>query len=373
MRRIAVILLTFMLLVLIISCSGKRNPTAPLIEQPATASGTYTPTVVITATYTSTTAVTATYTSSPVVTAANTFTTVVTATNTSSPVVTPTITPSPILTATATTTKVITATAATTKIITATITPSPILTATSTATKIITATNTVTITSTATATQTATGTISVPVSPTLNATPPAATVKIISIHHSTGQHWLESGYGGLGTALNANNYFVSDTNYGWSAPGYDQGSYTDTTDWQNWFRDEVMPFVFTENNNLLTYMAGHTDKLFILIIPPPMQFISDPAATRVLSNWLYDRQNGWLKNYTHGNVYAYDYYNVLTHQDNHHRLVNGVESHEVNNAQNTLYYPTNSGDDHPTVEGQEKATSEFLPLLNAWYRQWKGL
>ncbi|HPI02434.1 MAG TPA: hypothetical protein PKZ78_01220, partial [Candidatus Goldiibacteriota bacterium] len=257
-------------------------------------------------------------------------------------------------------------------------------------------------------------TISVSVSPTLNATPPAATVKIISIHHSTGQHWLESGYGGLGTALNANNYFVSDTNYGWSAPGYDQGSYTDTTDWQNWFRDEVMPFVFTENNNscytntinepageneiimfkscfpnsevgseitdeqaiynsLLTYMAGHTDKLFILIIPPPMQFISDPAATRVLSNWLYDRQNGWLKNYTHGNVYAYDYYNVLTHQDNHHRLVNGVESHEVNNAQNTLYYPTNSGDDHPTVEGQEKATSEFLPLLNAWYRQWKGL
>ncbi|MBN2753411.1 MAG: hypothetical protein JXR81_00955 [Candidatus Goldbacteria bacterium] len=248
----------------------------------------------------------------------------------------------------------------------------------------------------------------------MNATPPAATVKIISIHHSTGQHWLESGYGDLGTALNANNYFVSDTNYGWSAPGYDQGSYTDTTDWPNWFRDEVMPFVFAENanscytntisepagenevimfkscfpnsevgsditdeqaiyNSLLAYMAAHTDKMFILIIPPPMQVISDPEATRELSEWLFDRQNGWLKNYTAGNVYAYDYYNVLTHPDNHHTLANGFENHEVNNAQNTLYYPTNSGDDHPTVEGQQKATSEFIPLLNAWYRQWKGL
>ncbi|PKL93041.1 MAG: hypothetical protein CVV21_01465 [Candidatus Goldiibacteriota bacterium HGW-Goldbacteria-1] len=248
----------------------------------------------------------------------------------------------------------------------------------------------------------------------MNATPPASTVKLIFIHHSTGEYWLETGYGDLGTALNANNYFVSDTNYGWSDPGYDQGSSTDTVNWPDWFRNEVMPFVFAENTNscytntisepagenevimfkscypnsevgsditdeqaiyngLLAYMAAHTDKLFILIVPPPMQIISDPAATRQLSSWLFDKQYGWLKNYTAGNVYVYDYYNVLTHPDNHHRLVNGVETHEVNNAQNTLYYPTNSGDDHPSVEGQQKATSEFVPLLNAWYRQWKGL
>lgn len=373
MKRILIIILTLVFSVLIFSCTGKRNPAAPLAALPTAAAGSTTATLTITST--------SAY--SPIITATNTFSPVISSTNTCSPVVTATNTPSPAATLTASTTK------------------------------IITATNTVTITSTSTVTQTATNTVSVPVSPTLNATPPASMVKLIFIHHSTGQNWLESGYGSLGTALNANNYFVSDTNYGWSDPGYDQGSSTDTVNWPEWFRDEVMPFVFAENanscytntltepageneiimfkscfpnsevgsditdeqaiyNSLLPYMAGHTDKLFILIIPPPMQVISDPAATRELSEWLYDRQNGWLKNYTHGNVYAYDYYNVLTHPDNHHTLANGFESHKVNNAQNTLYYPTGN-DDHPSVEGQQKAASEFVPLLNAWYRQWKGL
>jgi hypothetical protein len=46
-------------------------------------------------------------------------------------------------------------------------------------------------------------------------TPPAETVKLIFIHHSSGENWLTDGHGNLGRALGENNYFVSDTNYGW--------------------------------------------------------------------------------------------------------------------------------------------------------------
>jgi len=306
---------------------------------------------------------------------------------------------------------------------TMTVTPTASLIVFSTSTSTISATptvtqymsSTITLTVSSTPTSTVTVTPNLTASPTLNATPPSSAVKIIFIHHSTGQHWLETGYGNLGTALNANNYAVYDTNYGWDAETEDNiGDYTDTVNWPMWFNDTKMPYVYAKTSNscytntipqpygdnriimfkscfpnsevgsditdeqaiydgLLAYFAAHTDRLFILIVPPPMQVISNPAATRTLANWLYDKQNGWLRNYTAGNVRVYDYYNVLTHADNHHRVVNGIEMHEVNNTQNTLYYPTSSGDDHPDAAGQQKATSEFVPLLNAWYHQWKGL
>ena len=48
-----------------------------------------------------------------------------------------------------------------------------------------------------------------------NPAPPAQPVKLIFIHHSTGENWLTDGYGDLGRTLAENNYFVSDTNYGW--------------------------------------------------------------------------------------------------------------------------------------------------------------
>ena len=53
----------------------------------------------------------------------------------------------------------------------------------------------------------------------VNTAPPASPVKLIFIHHSTGQAWLDDGHGGLGLALHDNNYFVSDTNYGWGILG----------------------------------------------------------------------------------------------------------------------------------------------------------
>lgn len=49
--------------------------------------------------------------------------------------------------------------------------------------------------------------------------PPSSAAKLIFIHHSCGSYWLEDSNGGLGLALRDNNYFVSDTNYGWGPDG----------------------------------------------------------------------------------------------------------------------------------------------------------
>jgi len=250
----------------------------------------------------------------------------------------------------------------------------------------------------------------------LNTTPPQTVVKYFFAHHSTGSAWIQASCGGLGTALNANNYYVTESDYGWeprptpTAPA-PIGSYTDTIHWPYWFVDDIMQYVYTNTshydytntfadpggdievvmfkscypnsevgdsiedekaiyNGLLNYFSSHTDKLFILAIPPPEIDISSQVLTREISNWLADRRVGWLSGYPHNNVYAFDYYNVLTHTDNHHWVAGNCEMHEVNVANNELYYP--SGDSHPTCEGHQKATAEFIPLLNGWYNLWKG-
>ena len=62
----------------------------------------------------------------------------------------------------------------------------------------------------------------------------ASPIKLIFIHHSTGESWLADAHGGLGIALRDNDYFVSDTNYGW---GPDEiGTTTDLGHWWTWFR-----------------------------------------------------------------------------------------------------------------------------------------
>ncbi len=66
-----------------------------------------------------------------------------------------------------------------------------------------------------------------------NVNPPDAPVKLIFIHHSTGENWLADENGGLGVALMNNNYFVSDTYYGWNG---EAGDNTDIGHWWDWFR-----------------------------------------------------------------------------------------------------------------------------------------
>ncbi len=66
-----------------------------------------------------------------------------------------------------------------------------------------------------------------------NSAPPDSPVKLIFIHHSCGENWLTDDNGGLGTALRDNNYFVSDTNYGWGPNSI--GDNTDIGHWYDWF------------------------------------------------------------------------------------------------------------------------------------------
>jgi len=179
-------------------------------------------------------------------------------------------------------------------------------------------------------------------------TPPAQPVKLIFIHHSTGENWLTDGYGDLGRALAENNYFVSDTNYGWGPEGI--GDRTDIPNWLEWFRSDQTPVymdaLYTEHeqhanytrtfadpggenqvvmfkscfpnsalegapddapdpegwlsvgharfvyNEILQYFASRPDKLFIVITAPPLSDGAYAANARAFNQWL---MNDWLR------------------------------------------------------------------------------
>ena len=264
-----------------------------------------------------------------------------------------------------------------------------------------------------------------PAAAALDPTPPTHTVKLIFIHHSTGQNWLTDGYGNLGQALSDNNYFVSDTNYGWGPNSI--GDRTDIPDWTEWFTSvdtpTYMDALFNESgqhssytrtladpggenqivmfkscfpnsalegspsdppsadgwltvghakyvyNQILAYFGAHPEKLFIVITAPPLQDGTYAANARAFNQWL---MNDWLaeNNYTKTNVAVFDFYNVLTGPNNHHRYSNGAIEHVFTAGMNTLYYPSSGGDDHPSVAGSQKATDEFVELLNIYYHRW---
>lgn len=287
----------------------------------------------------------------------------------------------------------------------------------------------------------------------LNPAPPPSPVKLIFIHHSTGENWLADGNGALGLGLMHNNYFVSDTNYGWGPDGI--GDTTDIGHWYTWFlgpaRDTYMNALFSEtaqassytrmavdpggdnriilfkscfpNSNisgnpndpptvganplrgqdagsmymtvanvkgiyadLLSYFAAHQDKLFVLIVPPPLAAgdtdTTRAANARAVANWLV---TDWLDGYPARNVAVFDFYNVLTSNGgdantndagaaagNHHRYRNGAIDHSQSVAANTSAYPSGANDSHPTSAGNQKATAEFPALLNIWYHCWQG-
>ena len=95
----------------------------------------------------------------------------------------------------------------------------------------------------------------------LNTTPPSATVKLIFIHHSTGEAWLADGHGQLGLTLRDNNYFVSDTNYVWGPGGI--GNSTDIGNWWDWFsgpdRSTYCSALYTEYVQHCTYSRKAAD------------------------------------------------------------------------------------------------------------------
>ncbi len=240
--------------------------------------------------------------------------------------------------------------------------------------------------------------------PAQSTNPPAQPVKLIFIHHSTGENWLTDGYGDLGRTLDANNYFVSDTNYGWGPNGI--GDRTDIPNWTEWFASAQTPrymdALFNESgqnssftrtlsdpggenqiilfkscfpnsdlagspndppgsyedlsvsgakyvyNTILPYFASRPDKLFIVITAPPLSDPANAANARAFNNWL---KNEWLAGYAGTNVAVFDFYNILT-----------------GGSGDTLAYP--SDDDHPSEAGSRLATEAFLPELNAAYNRW---
>jgi hypothetical protein len=256
-----------------------------------------------------------------------------------------------------------------------------------------------------------------------NPDPPDKVVKLIFIHHSTGENWLTDDYGNLGKTLDANNYFVSDTNYGWGPDAI--GDRTDIPNWLEWFSSSETPrymdalFNETEQhssytrtipdpggeneiimfkscfpnsalagnpddpamegtdltvgnakyvyNQILKYFATRPDKLFIVITQPPLSDPEYAANARAFTNWL---ASDWLEenNYTLPNVAVFDFHNILTAPDAHHRYIDGRIERLIP-PNDTLYYP--SGDDHPSIQSSRKATEEFVPLLNIFYHRWQ--
>lgn len=240
----------------------------------------------------------------------------------------------------------------------------------------------------------------------------AGPVKIMFIHHSCGQNWLTSGNGNLGTALNDKYYYVTESNYGWDAePNDDLGDYTDTGNWSMWFNNTKMRYVYANSfmatysntvddpggentiimfkscyplsevgssiddekavyNSLLSYFAAHTNKLFILITPPGESEVSSYSLTKELCDWLVDEQNGWLKDYPAKNVGVFDFYCVLSEINSHHRVVdNQIEHVYASNYDGQS--PYHNGDDHPNETGNQKATDEYITILNYYYERWQ--
>ncbi len=258
----------------------------------------------------------------------------------------------------------------------------------------------------------------------VDTSPPADPVRLVFVHHSCGNNWLDTGNGNLGDTLGANNYYVRDTYYGWDAPyNPDIGDRTDTADWPTWFvdtaiqgngvarRDNIMGALYATNNqhagytaiddpggeneivmfkscypcsevdgsiadeqavydSLLPYFASRTDKLFILVTPPGETVVSSWSLTQQLCDWLCDESGGWLAGYPYRNVAVFDFYTVLSETDAHHRVYEGdIQHYPSPSADGTS--PYHNGDNHPNAAGNQKATDEFVPLLNCFYHRWR--
>jgi hypothetical protein len=137
-------------------------------------------------------------------------------------------------------------------------------------------------------------------------------------------------------------------------------------------------------NDILSYFQERQDKFFVIVTAPPQVELPDSGRiARGFSNWLY---YDWLKenNYSHNNVFVFDLYNVLTsghdwkrndageENGNHHRIWEGQEQHVFGQGANELVYPSDGNNNHPSPAGLQKATREFVDLLNYHYNRWEG-
>jgi len=137
-------------------------------------------------------------------------------------------------------------------------------------------------------------------------------------------------------------------------------------------------------NDLLATFEAKPEKLFVAVTAPPLVPNDTDARgaenARAFNNWLV---NDWLDGYPLNNVVVYDYYNVLTSNGgntqtndvgsatgNHHRWWEDAEQHLQTVDNDRASYGQSASDSHPTSAGHQKATNEFVPLLNYWVDLW---
>jgi hypothetical protein len=134
--------------------------------------------------------------------------------------------------------------------------------------------------------------------------------------------------------------------------------------------------------DLLEYFRTRPDRLFIVVTAPPNLFDGENdygPNVRAFNNWLV---NDWLDGYASGNVQVFDFYNVLTSNGgdpdtsdlgsangNHHRFRDNQVQHLQTVDNNYGAYET--WDAHPSSAGNQKATAEFVNLLNVYYHCWQ--
>ncbi len=127
---------------------------------------------------------------------------------------------------------------------------------------------------------------------------------------------------------------------------------------------------------LLKYMKTRTDKMFVVVTAPPLVSGSTDATraanARALNDWLV---HDWLSpaegDWENRNVYVFDFFNVLTDENNHHRVYDGAIQHDTSHGNDYAAYGQ-GGDSHPNSTGNRKSTAEFVPLLNVWYHRWQA-
>jgi hypothetical protein len=132
--------------------------------------------------------------------------------------------------------------------------------------------------------------------------------------------------------------------------------------------------------DLLEYFKTRPDKMFVIVTAPPLRSGTYAGNARYFNDWLV---NDLLDSYPLNNVFVFDFYNVLTSNGggantsdlgwadgNHHRWWLDAVQHKTDGGGNTLAYPT--GDDHPSAAGNQKASAEFVDLLNHAWRQYSG-
>jgi hypothetical protein len=211
-------------------------------------------------------------------------------------------------------------------------------------------------------------------------TSPSEAVRLIFIHHSTGENWLADDNGGLGEALAENNYYVSDTNYGWGPDSI--GDTTDIGHWWLWFRgpnsSSYLEALYDEDEQNCDYTRladnpGGENEVVMFKSCFPNSALggdADDSVPNIGSNALRGEDSGsiyhtvanakgivnyWLDDYPYENVAVFDFFDVLADPNT-----------------NTLKYPSGEGDDHPSIEGDLLATEEFVPFLNSTYEEWEG-